>query len=129
MATLENADQWWAEWERIKDEVKSWGPPEMDISVILASKVAKARLSKKFWKILEENSEGKLWELIDKLTTERNDIVYTFAHSVWEDAPDNIDVLRGYPEWYALCDLCSEGPSCLWPDAANTEEEDEPNVP
>lgn len=45
-------------------------------------------------------------------TDEELRILYGILHKAWEDAPD-VPWIRCMTGWYALCDLCCEGP-ILW---------------
>lgn len=133
---LETAEDWWAEviecWttrmartgvpqlqELIFGDIGA--PEDFPVKTILKSEELYGRgskMAKMGFKGREElGIKAALQDLIDKKEPQ---LWYVFQ-SLWQDAPDKPHIHQ-WTMWGDFCDLCSEGPHCLWPEGGPPDE-------
>lgn len=113
MATLKTKEDWWTEFTRIKDHIREWGPGDVSVAQIAAHPLAKRTFGQKLVDFYLTMGDKTFWQVVDELHTNQDRMLYYVLNSIWMDAPDQ-PYIHHWKSWGSFCDLCSEGPDCLW---------------
>lgn len=108
------ADEWWEQAAYVAAVMPEWGPKDDAIGKILATNppLALRHLGRKLYDYYGFHGTDTFYATLAKFIKERNRLALSMFNSVWNDAPD-APYIHGWTGWDRLCDLCSEGPSCL----------------
>jgi hypothetical protein len=121
MTTLKTPEDWWAEFDAIKDHIREWGPQDQDLQSIIDHPQALRIFGKGTIDLYKENSDLSFWSLMDKLQKERDRRLYHILNSIWAAAPDK-PYIHQWKSWHRFCDLCSEGGWILFPELEAVDE-------
>lgn len=129
MAKLDTAEDWWAEVElRNTQRARSGAvqlkelifgdvgcPVDALCSTIMTREELYGRGTKMARTALAGREKMTLESAIDDMIEKQDSKLWYIFQSIWQDAPDRPHIHQ-WTMWGAFCDLCSEGPSCLWPE-------------
>ncbi len=113
MAILKTKEDWWTEFTRIKDHIREWGPSDQSVAQIASHPLAERTFGKKLTEFYKTQGGKTFWQVVDELHKNQDRMLYYILNSIWADAPDQ-PYIHEWRSWGAFCDLCSEGPDCLW---------------
>jgi hypothetical protein len=120
MTQLTNADEWWAEYARIKGDIKGYIHP-MDVTERADHPLVVARPI--MHQVLQEHKtppedihdptkRKTIYDVYDHLERERDPRLHELLLVILEEAPDHPSI-HDWPSWHYFCDLLCEGPHCL----------------
>lgn len=127
---LDTAEDWWNEVTlRWTERLASTGAPQLQELIFgdfgaptdfpVAALLEREKLYGRGSKMMELGFKGReemgMFDAIQDLIEKKEPQLWYVFQSLWQDAPDK-PYIHQWTMWGTFCDLCSEGPACLWPE-------------